>query len=211
MSRKSLPVISLALILVLVLAGSGVAYGLWSEKLEINGTVYTGEVDVAFSGPYVSEWVEVNGIPMWEPWVKDKYAECYAKAYDYDPTSDGMEGIEITVKGAYPSYHCAVQFDVSNIGTVPVHVTQPTGTDVPAWVQVHACYPNWYQLHPGDHVYATILIHFTNDDGVEENGTYKFHFDIDALQWNEAPATGTTLMEATNCDIIPDLGPEPTE
>jgi len=56
MSRKSLPVVSLALILVLVLAGSGVAYGLWSEKLEISGTVYTGEVDVAFSGPYVTEW-----------------------------------------------------------------------------------------------------------------------------------------------------------
>ncbi len=202
MSRKSLPVLSLALILILVLSSVGVAYGLWAEKLVIDGTVYTGEVDVGFSGPYVYEWVAINGVQQMEPKVKDPYAECYAKAWDADPNSDGLEGITIMVRGAYPDYYCLVQFDVSNIGTVPVHISWPEGK-APAWVQVGACYPNWYQLHPGDHVFAGILIHFTNDDGVDELGTYTFSFTIDALQWNEAPATGTMLM-MDSCPAVPD-------
>ena len=45
MSRKSLPVVGLSLTLIVVLAMAGVAYGLWSQNLFINGTVYTGTVD----------------------------------------------------------------------------------------------------------------------------------------------------------------------
>jgi hypothetical protein len=201
MSRKSLPVLSLALILILVLSTVGVAYGLWAEKLVIDGTVYTGEVDVGFSGPYVYEWVNVNGYPMMEPQVKDPYAECYAKAWDADPNSDGMEGIAVTVRGAYPDYFCLIQFDVSNLGTVPVHVSWPDG-EAPSWVQIGACYPNWYQLHPGDHIWSSILIHFTNNDGVSELGTYTFHFTLEALQWNEAPATGSEKTMST-CPEVP--------
>ena len=189
MARKSLPVITITIIMLLVLATAGVAYGLWSEKLVIDGVVHTGEVDVAFSGPYTFEYVRINGRLQMEPKVKDPYAECYAKAWDFDPGSDGMEGIEVLVKGAYPGYVCNVFFDVSNIGTVPVHITHPYG-EAPKWVQAHSCYPQWYQLHPGRHVWSQIWIEFDNDTpGVTENGEYKFHFEVDALQWNEAPPT----------------------
>lgn len=196
--NKRLPLGLLAILLIVLLAGVGVAYGLWSETLTIDGTVNTGEVDVGFSGPYVSEWVEVNEQPQLEPKEKDEFAECYAEAVDLDSQSDGKEGIEITVKGAYPSYHCAVKFDVSNIGTVPVHITKPkAGETNPKWVEVNACYPQWYQLHPGKSVWAWILIHFTNNDDVKENGEYTFTFTIDALQWNEAPSSMTATAEET--------------
>lgn len=196
--NKRLPLGLLAILLIVLLAGVGVAYGLWSETLTIDGTVNTGEVDVGFSGPYVSEWVEVNGSPQLEPKEKDEFAECYANAVDLDKTSDGNEGIEITVMGAYPSYHCAVKFDISNLGTVPVHITKPTGDqNNPAWVTVKACYPQWYQLHPGKSAWAWILIHFTNKDLVDENGEYKFTFTINALQWNEALSSTTATEEET--------------
>jgi len=202
--NKRLPLGFLAILLIVLLAGVGVAYGLWSETLTIDGTVNTGEVDVGFSGPYVSEWVEVNGTAQIEPKEKDKYAECDAWATDLDPKSDGKEGITIAVSGAYPSYHCAVKFDISNLGTVPVHITKPyapKGSTNPSWVTVKACYPQWYQLHPEKSAWAWILIHFTNKDYenglVDENGTYTFTFQVDALQWNEAPASATATSEET--------------
>lgn len=209
--NKRLPLGLLAILLIVLLAGVGVAYGLWSETLTINGTVNTGEVDVGFSGPYVTEWVDVNGYPKWEPREKDRYAECTAVATNLDPNSNGNEGITITVDDAYPSYHCAVKFDISNLGTVPVHITRPyvpEGQEIPSWVTVSACYPQWYQLHPGNSAWAWILIHFTNDDYdnelVDENGTYTFTFQVDALQWNEAPAADATLA-TSSCFALPQI------
>lgn len=206
--NKRLPLGLLAVLLIVLLAGVGVAYGLWSETLTIDGTVNTGEVDVGFSGPYVTEWVDVNGYPKWEPREKDQYAECTAEATDLDPNSDGKEGITIKVDGAYPSYHCAVQFDISNLGTVPVHITKPyvpeDDEETPSWVTVRACYPQWYQLHPNSSAWAWILIHFTNNDNVNENGEYEFTFRIDALQWNEAPATVDTLADS-GCYTLPEI------
>lgn len=196
--NKRLPHGMLAILLIVLLAGVGVAYGLWSETLTIDGTVNTGEVDVGFSGPFVSEWVEVNGKHQREPKEKDQYTTCNATAKDTDPTSDGNEGIEIGVKGAYPSYHCAVKFAISNIGSVPVHITKPqAGDSTPKWVTVKACYPQWYQLHPGKNAWAWILIHFTNDDEVNENSSHNFKFTIDARQWNEAPPSAVTTAEET--------------
>lgn len=204
---KRLPLAFLAILLIVLLAGLGVAYGLWSETLTIEGTVNTGEVDVGFSGPWVAEWVEVNGMPQLEPKSKDGAAECYAKAIDSDLTSDGKETIEVTVTGAYPSYHCWVKFDISNLGTVPVHISKPKpGMGTPSWVKASACYPEWYQLHAKESAYASILIHFTNDDKVNENDKYTFTFTIEARQWNEAPSAG---KEAVDTCFAPPEGIEP--
>jgi hypothetical protein len=211
--NKRLPLGLLAILLIVLLAGVGVAYGLWSETLTIDGTVYTGEVDVGFSGPYVYEWVEdLDGNVLKEPLIKDKAAECYAKAIDSDTKSDGKETIVITVQGAYPSYHCLVKFDISNLGNVPVHISKPKAVgNVPSWVQVSTCYPEWHQLHYNESAWASILIHFTNKDYdaklVDENGKYTFTFTIDALQWNEAPPT--TVTKASDSCFAPPEGIEP--
>lgn len=202
--NKRLPLGLLAILLIVLLAGVGVAYGLWSETLTISGTVNTGEVDVGLSGPLVYEWVEVNDKPQLEPKEKDPYAECFAVASDTDP-SDGMETITVTVTGAYPSYHCMVKFDVSNLGTVPVHISKVTPMgEVPAWIKATSCYPEWKQIHRGESAWASLLIHFTNNDGVLENKPYTFKFKVDALQWNEAPPTSMLAVQEA-CDILPDL------
>jgi hypothetical protein len=186
--RRALPVGSILIVLAILLATVGVGYGLWSEKLVIGGTVRTGEVDVGFSGPIVYEYVLVNGQWGEEPAAKDPFTGCAAAFYDYDPGSDGMEGLAITVEGAYPGYLCDVVFDVSNIGSVPVKITQPIADeDNPALVFVDGCYSNWTQLEPGESVYCAIWTLFDNEDGIAENATFNFHFDIEARQWNEAP------------------------
>jgi hypothetical protein len=171
----------------ILLATVGVGYGLWSESLVINGTVQTGEVDVGFSGPYVDEWVLVNGVWELEPAAKDPFTTCEAALYDFDPSSDGLEGMTITVGGAYPGYYCGVYFDVSNIGSIPVKITQPIAGQSDAPFFIDGCYANWTQLEPGESGWCYMYSLFDNEDGVAENTTYNFHFDIEARQWNEAP------------------------
>lgn len=205
MARKSLPVITITIIMLLVLATAGVAYGLWSEELIIDGTVNTGNVDVEFSGPYfVNEYVKIGKYFYHEPWWKD-VTTCEAFLGDYAPEDgDVGEFLTVNVTGAYPGYYCSVMFDIHSSGTVPVHVTRPMQVDGPDWVNVHTCYPNWVQLHEGDSVYGWVVITFDNYMGVEENGEYTFAFDIDAWQWNEAPPTDLT-KEASNCFEMPEL------
>jgi hypothetical protein len=188
MFRKSLPIGTLVMILILALAAVGVGYSMWAENLVIDGTVKTGEVDVTFSGPWTAEYVHVDGTIELEPEVKGRYTKCEATGFDFDPDSDGYEGIDILVEGAYPSYLCYVWFDVTNIGTVPVHVSRPKPTaGNPDWVTVYACYDDEVQLHRGERAWCYLWIHFTNDDFVDENAEYRFHFDILAHQWNETP------------------------
>ncbi len=208
MSRKSLPLGVMAMILIVALATIGVAYGLWSETLTITGTVHTGELDIEYSGPWVYEFVNIlkdgKWYADWEPPEKDRYAECDA----WIGKLDGHEELFVNVTGAYPSYKCLVWFDIHNAGTVPVHLSKPVG-QAPAWVQVHTCYPDWVQIHQSDRVWGYIFIHFTNEDKVGENEQYTFHYDIEARQWNEAPAPGMSLMSesCTLTDVPGDFVP----
>ncbi len=54
MKRKTM--LLLAGLLLMALAVVGIGYGLWFEVLQIEGTVETGEVDVAYSPTYTYEW-----------------------------------------------------------------------------------------------------------------------------------------------------------
>jgi len=187
MSRKSLPVVAIAMLLVIALATMGLAYGLWSETLTIDGTVYTGEVDVGLSLVQVDEWVTLlpGGQNIPEPDEKADAANCSAELKDTDP-SDGYELLEITASGAYPSWHCSVKFDVHNLGNVPVLIHQPKQESGPTWVGLDGCYANETQLEQGEQAFCTILIHFDNDEA-DENTTYTFEYTILAHQWNEEP------------------------
>lgn len=186
--RKALPVGTILIVLAVLLATVGVGYGLWSERLVVGGTVATGEVDVGFSGPYTYEWVFVDGDWELEPAEKDPFTTCTAGLYDYDTASDGLEGMTVTVAGAYPGYLCGVYFDVSNIGSVPVKITRPIAdSGNPSFVILDGCYADWTQLEPGESGWCYFYTLFDNEDQVPENATFTFHFDIEARQWNEAP------------------------
>jgi len=187
MSRKSLPVVAVAMLLVIALAAMGLVYGLWSETLTIYGDVHTGDVDVGLSLESVEEKVQINGGQIVdEPSEKADAANCFASLGDTDP-SNGSEQLIIKVEGAYPSWHCYVTFNVESLGSVPVHIHQPEPDIGLDWVDFINCYEDETQLHQGEEAYCTILIHFTNEDGVSENGHYEFNYTIFAHQWNEEP------------------------
>ncbi len=152
MNRKT--VIALTAILIIALAAMGVGYGLWFEDLFIWGTVTTGTLDVGFSGPWIEEWFtnewgEVIASPEVNPGLFEiKHDTVYCDAWLEGPDGDsvvdeGADHLFIEVGGAYPSYHCLVTFDVTNIGTVPVHLAGPEpapDADNPEWVGPVGCF-----------------------------------------------------------------------
>jgi hypothetical protein len=193
---KSLPIGTLFIVLVIMLALLGVGYALWSETLTIEGSVMTGEVDVELVPGDLRECVDTQtGLCEDEPPEKN-WAECSIEEFGPDGDSnadDGIDRLVVTVNGMYPSWHCKVPFTVRNIGGVPVHVKLPVPTDdIPEWVATDfdGCYVDSVQLHRFETTSTcTIDIHFTNDQAPPENsGPYTFGWTILAHQWNEDPA-----------------------
>lgn len=184
--NKRLPLGLLAILLIVLLAGVGVAYGLWSETLTIDGTVNTGEVNVKFGDVNIKEGVAVNGkLTIPEPSEKANAANC---SYEIKGAGTDSETLVITTEGAYPSWHCFVTYEVVSTGNVPVHIYQPkvaSNHNNYSWVTFEQCYKDDTQLHYNETAECTILIHFTNDDNLNENSVYTFLYQIEARQWNE--------------------------
>jgi hypothetical protein len=103
----------------------------------------------------------------------------------------------------YPSWHCKVKFDVTNIGNVPVHVKLPEASgDIPEWVAYdweNECYDDGVQLHQGESTGAcTMDIHFTNAQAPQEgSGPHTFGWTILAHQYNEEPE----IINVTSADL----------
>lgn len=203
MARRSRRLTTLfSLVAVLALASMGLTYTLWSETLEVDGTVNTGTLDVSIGGSYV-EKVDAGFGPLDEALYDDgskvDAANCSVDGEFVGVTGPGENGydnkLNITVTGGYPSYYCIVTVTVTNDGNVPVHVNQPVQTSgegiaglAPFDGYVEGdCYAENVQLHTGDSETCEIVIHFENDDNLNEGATgeYTFSFEILAHQWNE--------------------------
>lgn len=98
-SKKSLP-ISIALILLIALASLGLAYGAWTDQLNINGNVTTGTFDVRMDYMYY-DW-EQSG--------------CTAAV-----SADGKT-LTVTIANAFPGFHCGGGVSIRNLGTVPAKI-----------------------------------------------------------------------------------------
>ena len=92
-----------ALLLLLAVLTLGVAYGQWTDQLNVNGTVQTGELDVNFSDYRCSD---------------DEGLATISAAYD--PTDSDI--LHVTVGNGYPGYmgYCSIDYKVE--GTIPVYI-----------------------------------------------------------------------------------------
>ncbi len=174
MVRRSFWTISL--IVILALAGMGVAYGLWFQNLFITGTVTTGTLGVALQNAVVTE-TEAKDV-----------GTCTATI------SDEGEMLNVKVDNAYPGYICDVAFEVANTGTIPVHLAAPMWDDEAQMdnddfklVQWQNCWTAPYQLHNTAPVGCTLRITFTNTDDLAMGTSYDFAYRIMASQYNEMP------------------------
>jgi hypothetical protein len=105
----------LSMVLVLLLAAVGVGYAKWSKDLRIDGYIETGEVAVGFCWAECEEWPEAEG--------KD-VGQCEV-FYE-----EGGTVLEIVMMNTYPCYGVDVEYDINNLGTIPVKVESITLLEV---------------------------------------------------------------------------------
>jgi hypothetical protein len=135
-SKKSLP-ISIALILLIALSTLGLAYGAWTDTLNINGTVQTGTFEVQFTNLW---WSDTN---------------C---SYVMDSTNHTLT---ITANNAYPGFWCEVSVEVKNTGSIPVKILPvAVTTSGPDYWDVYPYYTSATTLQPGQ-TGAGTAINFT--------------------------------------------------
>ena len=134
--------------LVLALASLGVAYGLWSETLHVEGTIDTGEVDIQLSREGVEIMVTVedaNGV--FTDWTVDDLVAANKPVPNCTQTlstvaianndeGDGPNQLDIVITGLYPGAKCWFTFDIQNIGTIPVHLFRIDGSGNPIDAQL---------------------------------------------------------------------------
>ena len=164
----------LLLAVVLALGTMGVGYAMWYEDLYIDGTVYTGELDVG----YYCTW----GVA----------SDSEAAEKDFSSITRSFSGdgktMYITINNAYPCIDYNHQFCVVTAGTIPVHFgnwvinrgTMPAGATIEVTPDLYGV-----QKHPGDHTECNIHVHL--DNTATENATYTFSIDLTAYQYNEFP------------------------
>jgi len=157
----------LALALVLALGSLGVGYAMWYEDLFIEGTVYTGELDVEWSlDDYGDSEVPEKNVS----WVEAEIIGNY---------------LYVDVYNAYPCIDYWVKFDVDNFGTIPVHlcplVCTGVGAAFPGTITITN--PDPFQIHPQERALGTISIHL--DNTAVEGSQYSFSCLLKAVQYNE--------------------------
>ena len=177
----------------------GVGYALWSDTVEIHGSVATGNVDVALVlGAIVEDedsetlggeaTTADTGLPGDDLDNTDEWMD----VGQCDAFLDGNGAMAISLTNVYPSFDCWISFDVISLGTIPVHVDLPQFINAgagpispPDGVDVDQCYADQVQLHEGEQESCTIHIHYTNDTIPEQGTTVQFWIQIVAKQYKE--------------------------
>jgi hypothetical protein len=166
--------IGLFAVVMIALMVAGFAYAHWSETLYITGTVNTGKLDAKMSAK--ESWDS-------EPDDKD-FSSISCEVSENDPKT-----LIVTVKNAYPCIDYYQKFDVTNIGTIPLHIVgfnvDPGTLPVNTKLEISMDNPLPVQVHPGESAYGKIHIHL--DEDAAENTKYTFSVTIEVVQWNYAP------------------------
>lgn len=211
MRSHTLPVLLLGIGILMLLASVGVAYGLWSETLTVDGTVYTGEV----YGEWTSCICNDNGLdPLPDPWpypyprpVRKDVGSTRCVIDQSDPRV-----LHLTVDNGYPSYWGNCEVHLANTGTVPVVIrgyrvvpinfTPASGNgagDGQLWVryvdgvgaQLEPCPPpSGYDCENAS------SLQFHVEQPAQENDKYEFDVLVCLGQWNESATLDECLAAA---------------
>ncbi len=178
-------IVPLLLLAVLAVGMFGGAMALWWERLNVDVTVNTGTLDAQLS---VEDFGD-NEIPLAQAAGETNASVKDVSNITCTLSTDG-NSIDIVVENAYPSitYYCNINLE--NTGTIPFKVYRtPTieGNITSVMTSdsglVNGTIYDGLQMHPGDVVYDTLVIHLTNS--AMENTVYTGHMNITVEQWNE--------------------------
>ena len=169
-------IVSIFAVLLIALAVVGFAYAHWFEMLYINGTVNTGSLDATFS---------IGDCYDTEPLEKD----VSSISCELDPADPTGHTLKVTVTNAYPCIDYYQEFDITNTGTIPLHVysfkitesTLPVGSILEITDKAGEDFV-CTQIHPKESAWGIIHIHLPQE--AAELATYTFKATIEVVQWN---------------------------
>ncbi len=199
-ARKAPPLGAMILMLLIALAGLGVAYALWSKTLSIEGTVQTGRLHARWDGAICSEFFD------W-PWPSEGSGEVEGKDVGsttvfIDPNDNNL--LHLNIENGYPSYAVDCEVEYVNDGTIPwiirgttIVPTSPNLTNCTltgGQTKTLTCDQLTVvlvdgigaQVDPGDGVASSVRVHI--EQAADQNAEYLFEIKICVAQWNE-PAT----------------------
>jgi len=169
----------------LMLAVLGSAIAMWSDALDVMVTVDTGTVDVEF-GTYSTNDPPGTNDPGYGIDVGTCQVTTGGGETDEDDNKADLDLI-ITITNAYPGYTCRVDFQVRNVGTIPVRGPYITIVDntFSSAVTYTDNMGTLVQINPGNS--ASFYIEFQVTGDADEDTTYELHLRLTFYQWNMAP------------------------
>lgn len=178
----------LALFLILSLATVGVAYGLWSETLHIEGEVETGDVSVIWTKAICAD--------------KETLKDVGSVSGEIDSADPGH--LYFHIENGYPGYEGDCEVEYTSTGSIPVHVeainfipwagltdctilqSPRTGSIIAQCNELTVTWANGLctQLHQGDFLASSIYTEVQQD--AAQNSQYEFSIEIQLNQFNES-------------------------
>ncbi|MGI6208753.1 MAG: hypothetical protein ACOYEW_11160 [Anaerolineae bacterium] len=197
---RFLPAGILGLVIVVALTLMGVAYALWTDTLDVSGTVNTGEVEAVVTFGEVDEGQYVNNGTD-DDLEADGHdvgvcrAGLGAGPLRGNPGDNGPDRLLVEVSNAYPGYECFVELGVSNAGSIPIKVQPPAATNTKdpgddVDVEFLDCWTEDLLLQPRQastdaDVHPTCRLHITVGSSATERTSYTFEGRFTAYQWNK--------------------------
>lgn len=148
----------LCLAVVLALGAMGAALALWSETLLMTGTVDTGTVDITYT--VIGNDPLGTDDPTWPPADPPKdVAVCTV-------SDDGAGIVSVLLEKAYPGYGPTLSIDVTNVGSIPVHL----------YVYLHFKQDTWVSTD-----YGVNWTPYVACQVIRMETPMDYHFDFDAV------------------------------
>lgn len=160
-SKKSLP-ITIAFILILALGTMGMAYGVWTETLFINGDIKAGNFDVVFTA------------------VETTHSDGGLSTCTSVKSTDNHT-LTITMDNVYPGFSCKVYANVMNTGTIPANLTGFIDTTTPG-LAVDGVGNTTLVLPAGAELPDGFTLEYFAPADIAEGAHIEFHYTIPAIQ-----------------------------
>jgi hypothetical protein len=121
----------LPIIVMIALAGTGIAFAHWKDQLYIQGVVAGGTCRVVIDTYEEPDCNEKYWDPVRQTLANGEYlgkdnAQCDVQVgglvTDVHSGKSGYEWLNVVINGAYPSYRAHVTFLFHNIGTIPIWI-----------------------------------------------------------------------------------------
>jgi hypothetical protein len=174
----------LATLLLLGLASMGIANGLWSKNLVINGEVQTGDLNVDFTSVLCNEYHPWNDNGSLVGTSPGEYLGKNVGSTVGDIDDDDAQILYVTVANGYPSYavDCTVRW--RNTGTIPFNFSGFTINQVSD--NLHNCVLTGTQEKRLDCDELTVIyrdgITSQVDPGVTEANSLRIHVEQPSVQ-----------------------------